>query len=289
MAPQPEESLEAIYEWVKDWDQVWAGIYSWWKYVDKNKISIPKVCDANLHNMTKESVMQQNEMILAAIAIADLHWPEGQRRFHINDVFEGYQEWVEERACLEAERLAKALSVHTWGQTARDEGQDHVPEDTEGYMARGGAHTAGGGSGSTSKGKGKHEEDQLADNVNDDKGNGEGEAPVNEPQASLPIDELQVKPQVEVKSFFVTVTGLLDEPGDVEVSGQSNTPSVAEIPEVEYPHEQSTVNIIECLRVLEARAEDEEFELEQVYWLLEMLTRWVTHQIETAQARWEEL
>ncbi|KIN93085.1 hypothetical protein M404DRAFT_36407 [Pisolithus tinctorius Marx 270] len=78
MVPQPEESLEAIYEWAADWDQTWAGIYSWWKYVDENKISIPKVRDTNLRDMTEESVMEQNEVIPAVIAIADLRWPEGQ-------------------------------------------------------------------------------------------------------------------------------------------------------------------------------------------------------------------
>ncbi|KIO06291.1 hypothetical protein M404DRAFT_24569 [Pisolithus tinctorius Marx 270] len=149
MAPQPKESLEAIYEWVGDWDQTWAGIYLWWKYIDENKISIPKVCDANLHDMTEESLMEQNE---------------------------DYQEQVKERAHLEAERLAKAPSVHTWGQTARDEGQDHVPEDTEGDTARGGTHSAGGGCGSAIKGKGKQqatsEEDELANNIDDNKGNG---------------------------------------------------------------------------------------------------------------------
>ncbi|KIO13855.1 hypothetical protein M404DRAFT_18118 [Pisolithus tinctorius Marx 270] len=102
--------------------------------------------------------------------------------------------------------------------------------------------------------------------------------PADEPQASLPIDE----PQVEIKPFFVTATGLLNEPGDVKVSAQSNSPSVAETLEVKSPHEQSTTNFIEHLQVLKARAKDEEFELEQVYQLLEMLARWVTHRIETA-------
>ncbi|KAI5988309.1 hypothetical protein F5J12DRAFT_786884 [Pisolithus orientalis] len=117
--PQPEESLEAIYEWAEDWDQTWAGIYSWWKYVHENKISILKVCNANLCDMTKESAIWQNEVIPAAIAIVDLQWPEGQCRFNINDLFKDYQEWVEERVWMEAKRLAKAPSMHTWGQAAR--------------------------------------------------------------------------------------------------------------------------------------------------------------------------
>ncbi|KIN98240.1 hypothetical protein M404DRAFT_31600 [Pisolithus tinctorius Marx 270] len=100
-----------------------------------------------------------------------------------------------------------------------------------------------------------------------------------------PVDE----PQTEFEPFFAIVTGLLNEPGGVEESVQSNTPSGTEIPEVENPCEQSTASFVECLRVLEARAEDEEFELEQIYWLLEMLARRVTHRIETVRARWEEL
>ncbi|KIO11047.1 hypothetical protein M404DRAFT_20576 [Pisolithus tinctorius Marx 270] len=421
-APQPEESLEAIYEWVADWDQTWAGIYSWWKYVDENEISILKVRDANLRDMTEESAMEQNKVIPAVIAIADLRWPEGQRRFHIDDVFEDYQERVEERARLEAERLAKAPSMRTRGQAARGEGQDHAPEDTEGNPSRGAARSTGGGSGSASKGKGKQkatsEEDELADDVDDE---GEGEpgpsakrprvAGDNEPcetcaQANLrcvgepessckqcqkakrkcsrsrgvgrkrknsgtigeagpshkrvrsimtskaalaepatgPAKKLTLKiparkrqpdptpthspspqptpsphdppptprlffhgatptpgpsfkpspvpvdgPQVELEPFFATATSLLDEPGDVEAMAQSDTPSAAEIPEVEYPCERSTANIVERLRVLEARAEDEEFELEQVYRLLGMLARRVTYRIETVWARREEL
>ncbi|KAI6003172.1 hypothetical protein F5J12DRAFT_893808 [Pisolithus orientalis] len=102
--------------------------------------------------------------------------------------------------------------------------------------------------------------------------------PVNDPHMSLPINELQV----EIEPFFVTATSLLDEPGGVEVMAQSDTPLAAEILEVEYPCKQSTVNFIEHLRVLKARAKDEEFKLE-------MLARWVTHWIKTVQARWEEL
>ncbi|KAI6025597.1 hypothetical protein F5J12DRAFT_889477 [Pisolithus orientalis] len=390
-----------------------AGIYLWWKYIDENKISILKVHDANLCNMTKEFAIQQNEAIPGAIAI-------------------DYHEQVEERAQMEAERLAKAPSMHTWGQVARGEGQDHAPEDTKGNLSRGAAHSTGEGSGSVSKGKGKQKatskEDELADDINDDKGDGKpgpptkgphaagdnepcktcaqanlmcvgepeasckqcrkakckcscsqgvgrkrknsstiGEAGpshkrvklfmtlklapsepmtkpvkkltlkilarkwqpdltptcspspdpapslcdpsptphlffhratptprpapkpspvlVDDPHASLPIDELQV----EIKPFIATATSLLDKPGDVEVMAQSDTPSAMEIPEVEYPHKQSTANIVEHLQVLEARAKDEEFKLEQVYQLLEMLARQVTHWIETAWARWEEL
>ncbi|KAI6002586.1 hypothetical protein F5J12DRAFT_893993 [Pisolithus orientalis] len=333
-----------------------AGIYLWWKYVDKNKISILKVCDANLHDRTEESTIWQNEVIPVVIAIVDRWWPEGQCRFKIDDLVEDYQEQVEERVWLEAERLAKASSMHTQGQAARGESQDHAPEDTEVNPSRGATCLTGEGSGSMSKGKGKQKatskEDKLADNVNDDEGNGkpgpsakgphtagdnepcktcaqEGEmqvltlsrhrekdpapsphnpsptphpffcratpmpgpsfkpspVPVDIPQVSLLIDELQVK----IEPFFATMTSLLDKPGDVEVTAQSDTPSAAEIPEVKHPHERLTVNIIEHLQVLEVRAKDEEFELEQVYQLLEMLVRQVIHQIETAHARQVEL
>ncbi|KIN99103.1 hypothetical protein M404DRAFT_30722 [Pisolithus tinctorius Marx 270] len=429
MAPQPKESLEAIYMWVGDWVQTWAGIYSWWKYINENKLSIPKVHDTNLHDMTGESAIQQNKVILVVIAIADLCWPEGQRRFHINDVFEDYQEWVEERACLEAERLAKAPSVHTQGQTARDKGQDHTPEDTEGHPSRGAAHSTGGGSGSTSKGKGKQkatsEEDELADK-GDGKGEGEpgpsakgphmagdnepcemcaqvnltcvrepelsckwcqkakclclcscgvgrkqknsgtiGEAGLSHKQvksittskvalaepATGPAKKLTLKilahkwqpdptptcspfpqltpsphdplptphlffhratptpgpltlpdprpsnlltlpfdePQIEFEPFSAIETSLLNEPGGTKELVRDNTPSGTEIPEVEIPHEQTTASFVEHLRVLKVRAKDKEFELEQIYWLLEMLARQVTYWIETVQARQEEL
>ncbi|KAI5995788.1 hypothetical protein F5J12DRAFT_896421 [Pisolithus orientalis] len=287
--PWPEESLEVIYEWVEDWDQTWAGIYLWWKYVDENKISILKVHDTNLHNMTKESVIQQNKVIPTAIAIADLQWPEGQCRFNINDLFGDYQEWVEERAWLEAERLAKAPSMGTQGQAERGEGQDCAPDDTEGCLSRGAACLIGGGSGSVSKGKGKQkatsEEDKLADDVDNDEGDGEGKAPVNEPPLTLPFNELQIR----FEPFSATATGLLNEPGGVEEAVQSATPLVTKILEVENPHEWLTASFVKHLQVLEVRAEGEEFELEQVYQLLEMLARQVTHQIETAWARWEEL
>ncbi|KIO01572.1 hypothetical protein M404DRAFT_28598 [Pisolithus tinctorius Marx 270] len=232
MALQPKESLEVIYEWVGDWDQMWAGIYLWWKYIDENKISILKVCDANLCDMTKETAMQQNKVILVVIAIADLHQPEGQQRFHIDDVCEDYLEWVKERVHLEAERLAKALATPMPGPLFK------------------------------------------------------ASSPlINEPQVSLPINKLPI----ETKPFFATATGLLNEPGDIKVPVQGDAPSVAETLEVESQCEWLTAHFIKCLQVLKARAKDEEFELEQVYQLLEMLARQVTHQIKTVWARWEEL
>ncbi|KAI5982897.1 hypothetical protein F5J12DRAFT_899937 [Pisolithus orientalis] len=186
--PQPEESLEVIYKWVEDWDQTWAGIYLWWKYIDENKISILKVCDTNLHDMTEESVIWQNKAIPGVITIVDLQWPEGQHRFNIDDLFEDYQEWVEERAQMEAERLAKAPSMCTWGQAARGEGQDCAPEDTKGNPSRGAACLTGEGSGSASKGKGKQkatsEEDELADDVNNDEGDSKPGPPTKGPHTA---------------------------------------------------------------------------------------------------------
>ncbi|KAI5994941.1 hypothetical protein F5J12DRAFT_896642 [Pisolithus orientalis] len=340
--------------------------------------------------MVEESVIQQNKAIPVAIAIVDLWWPEGQHRFNINDLFEDYWEWVEERAWMEAKRLAKEPSMCTWGQAARGEGQDCAPEDAKGNPSRGAAHLTGEGSGSVSKGKGEQKatskEDELADNIDNDEGNGEpgpstkgpctagdnepcktcaqanlmcvgepevsckqcrkakckclhsqgigrkqknsgtvGEAglshkqvksfmtlklapaesvtepvkkltlkilaqkqqpdltptcsplpdpapslhnpsptphlffcrasptprpspkpspvPVNDPHASLPMNKLQVK----IEPFFVTATSSLDDPGDVKVTAQSDTPSAVEIPEVKYPCEWSTANIVEHL------------------------------------------
>ncbi|KAI5986268.1 hypothetical protein F5J12DRAFT_898791 [Pisolithus orientalis] len=246
--------------------------------------------------LSKQLAFKDDIMVTGAIAITDLQQPKGQRWFDVKDLFEDYQERVKERAQLEAKRLAQEPMAHTWGQ------------------AEGGV-----GPGNVSKGKGKekatNKEDELADNVDDDENEGEeltlsphdplptpclffcratpkprpsfkASSPlVNKPQLSPPSKELQVK----FKPFFATVTSLLNESGDVKVPVQSDTPLVAETPEVINPNEWSTANFIEHLQVLEARAKDEEFELEQVYWLLEMLVRQVTHWIESAWARWEEL
>ncbi|KIO02720.1 hypothetical protein M404DRAFT_27629 [Pisolithus tinctorius Marx 270] len=211
-----------------------------------------------------------------------------------------------------------------------------MPEDTEGHPSRGAAHLTGEGSGNMSKGKGKQkatsEEDELADDVDNDEGNGKGELGpsakgphaaggdepcktcaqanlvcIGEPESSckqcqkakrkaiptpgpstlptLPFD----KPQIEFKPFSMIATSLLNEPGDTKEPVWDDTPLGAEILEVEILCEWSTASFVEHLQVLEARAEDEEFELEQVYQLLEMLVRWVTYQIETVQARQEEL
>ncbi|KAI5997272.1 hypothetical protein F5J12DRAFT_895917 [Pisolithus orientalis] len=267
--PQPKESLEAIYEWVEDWDQTWAGIYSWWKYIDENKISILKVCNANLHDLTKESAIWQNEAIPVAIAIVDLWQPEGQHRFNINNLFKDYQEQVEERAQMEAERSAKAPSMCTQGQAERGEGQDHAPEDTKGNLSRGAAHSTGEGSGSASKGKGKQKatskEDKLADNIDDDEGDGDPGPSTKGP-----------------------CTAGDNEP--CKTCAQANLTCIRE-PEASCKWCRKAKH--KCLHSQgvgrKVRAKDEEFELEQVYWLLEMLVRQVTHRIETAWARWEEL
>ncbi|KIN99494.1 hypothetical protein M404DRAFT_30365 [Pisolithus tinctorius Marx 270] len=300
-APWPKESFEVIYKWVEDWDQTW--------YINENKISIPKVRNANLCDMTKESVIQQNKVIPVAIAIVDLWQPEGQHRFNIDNLFEDYQEWATSK---------------------EDELVDDVDDDEGDGEGKPGPFVKGpcrAGENEPCKTRAQANlapakkltlkilaEKQQPDPTPTRSPSPEptpsphdpspaphlffrratptpgpsfkpSPVPVNDPQMSLPIDE----PQGEIKPFFATATSLLDEPGDVEVTAQSDIPSVSEILEVKYPHMQSTVNIVKHLRVLEARAKDEEFELEQVYQMLEMLARWVTHQIETVQARWEEL
>ncbi|KAI5998927.1 hypothetical protein F5J12DRAFT_895326 [Pisolithus orientalis] len=109
--PQPEERLETIYVWVEDWDKTWASICLWWKYIDNNGISVPKVCNECMHNYTGESVMCQSLLVLGAIAITNLRCPVEQRQIHINDIFEDYQERVELRVQLKAERLTREPSM----------------------------------------------------------------------------------------------------------------------------------------------------------------------------------
>ncbi|KAI5994594.1 hypothetical protein F5J12DRAFT_785778 [Pisolithus orientalis] len=111
MVPQPEESLDMIYMWVEDWDKTWAGIHSWWKYIDDNRITVLKVHDECMHNYTEESVMCQNILVLGAIAIADLWHPVEQRQIHIDDIFKDYQERIELRVQLKVERLTREPSM----------------------------------------------------------------------------------------------------------------------------------------------------------------------------------
>ncbi|KIO10276.1 hypothetical protein M404DRAFT_21248 [Pisolithus tinctorius Marx 270] len=363
-APQPEESFEAIYKWVEDWDQTWAGIYLWWKYIDENKISIPKVHNTNLCDMTEESVIWQNEVILAVIVIADLRQPEGQCRFNVDDLFEDYQEWVEERTQLEAKRLAKALSMHTRAkQHKATSEEDELVDNGEGEPGPSAKGPRRAGENEPCKTcaqanlvcirepessckwcqKAKHKCSCSCGVGRKNSGTVGGAGPSHKQVKSItsskqpdltptcsplpeltpsphnpspaphlffhgatpmpgpsfkpspfPVDNPQMpllinKPQGKIEPFFATATSLLDEPGDVEVMAQSDTPSVSEFPEVKYPHEWLTANIVEHLQVLEVRAEDEEFKLEQVYQMLEMLARQVTHWIETVWARWEEL
>ncbi|KAI6003261.1 hypothetical protein F5J12DRAFT_783687 [Pisolithus orientalis] len=92
VVPQPEESLETIYVWVEDWDKTRASIWSWWRYINDNGISVPKVHNKCMCDYTEESVMCQNFLVLGAIAIADLWHPVEQRQIHISDIFKDYQE-----------------------------------------------------------------------------------------------------------------------------------------------------------------------------------------------------
>ncbi|KIN95178.1 hypothetical protein M404DRAFT_34365 [Pisolithus tinctorius Marx 270] len=311
MAPQPKESLEAIYEWVGDWDQTWAGIYSWWKYIDENKLSIPKVHDTNLRDMTEESAIWQNEVIPVAIAIADLQQPEGQRRFNIDDLFEDYQEWAtseedkladdvdDDEGNGEGEPGPSAKGPRVAGEnepceTCAQVNLTCVREPESSWRKQKNSSTVGEAGPSHKQVKPimtmeappaepatgpakkltlkilaqKQQPDptptcsplpQLTPSPHDPSPTPclffhratptprpsfkPSPAPVDEPGVSLPINKLQV----ESKPFFVTVTGLLEEPGDVEVLAWSDTPLATEIPEVEYPCEWSTANIVERL------------------------------------------
>ncbi|KIN99888.1 hypothetical protein M404DRAFT_29937 [Pisolithus tinctorius Marx 270] len=153
--PQPEERLETIYAWVEDWDKTWASIHSWWKYVNDNGISMLKVRDECMRDYTEESAMCQSLLVLGAIAIADLRRPVEQRWIHIDDIFADYQERVELRAQLEAERLTREPSMHTRRQAAMTigEGQGCAPSDTE-----------------AGKGKGKEKATDEVDELENDEG-----------------------------------------------------------------------------------------------------------------------
>ncbi|KAI6140756.1 hypothetical protein BKA82DRAFT_35101 [Pisolithus tinctorius] len=156
VAPQPEESLDMIYAWVEDWDKTWAIIRSWWQYVNDNGITVLKVHDECMREYTEESVMCQNLLVPGAIAIADLQCPVEQRCIHIDDIFEDYQERVELRAQLKAERLTRELSMHTHRQAATmiGEGQGCTPSNTEaGESSRGTGQPVRQQTDSTGKGK----------------------------------------------------------------------------------------------------------------------------------------
>ncbi|KAI5991755.1 hypothetical protein F5J12DRAFT_786298 [Pisolithus orientalis] len=174
VVPQPEESLETIYAWVEDWDKTWASICSWWRYINDNGISISKVHNECMHDYTKESAMCQNLLVLGAIAIADLQHPVEQRWIHINDIFEDYQERVELRVQLEAERLTRepSMCMHRQAAMAIGEGQGCMPSNTgAGESLRG---TGGQGRqqmDSTGKGKGKEKATDEVDELGNDKGN----------------------------------------------------------------------------------------------------------------------
>ncbi|KIN96986.1 hypothetical protein M404DRAFT_32710 [Pisolithus tinctorius Marx 270] len=177
-APQPEERLETIYVWVEDWDKTWASICSWWKYVDDNGISVLKVHDECMHNYTKESVMCQSLLVLGAIAIADFHHPVEQRQIHIDDIFEDYQERVELRVQLKAERLTREPSMLMCRQAAmvEGEGQGHAPSNTEaGESSSGTGQQVRQQTEGTGKGKGKEKATDEVDELEND----EGEHPPN--------------------------------------------------------------------------------------------------------------
>ncbi|KAI6030674.1 hypothetical protein F5J12DRAFT_779769 [Pisolithus orientalis] len=313
--PQPEESLETVYVWVEDWDKTWvtkpstvASIHSWWRYVNDNGISIPKVCDKCMHDYTKESVMCQNLLVLGAIAIADLWCPVEQRWIYIN-IFEDYQERVELRAQLEAERLTREPSTCMCRQAAMaiGEGQGCAPSDTgAGESLRGTGGQVRQHTDSTGKGKGK---EKAMDKVNELE-NDEGDHPPNPdpskagapaPYANLPCRECTKgylgscasdagRPSRSAASHITQCkntgsgetaagpshkqtkpTGLLDNPTapDVSVQDLSKVPPVKETLLVTNLGDMTTHEALaECIQLLENRADDEEFELTQIHQML---------------------
>ncbi|KIN97690.1 hypothetical protein M404DRAFT_32039 [Pisolithus tinctorius Marx 270] len=156
MVPQPEERLETIYGWVEDWDKTWTSIHSWWKYIDDNGITIPKVHNECMHDYTEESVMCQNLLVLGAIAIVDLRCPVEQRRVHIDDIFKDYQErqWQQVKVKAVHPVTLKQGGLRGWGGAGR-----RVRRQTD----------------STGKGKGK---EKATDEV-DELENNEGDCPPN--------------------------------------------------------------------------------------------------------------
>ncbi|KAI6006571.1 hypothetical protein F5J12DRAFT_782836 [Pisolithus orientalis] len=197
VVPQPEESLGTIYAWVEDWDKTWASIHSWWRYVNDNGISILKVHDKCMCNYTEESAMCQNLLVLGAIAIADLQCPVEQRWIHIDDIFEDYQERVELRVQLEAERLTREPSMHMHRQAAMviGEGQGCMPSDTgAGESSRETGGQVRQQMDSTGKGKGKEKATDEVDKLENDEGN----CPPNPDPLKLALQHL--KPTFHVGS-----------------------------------------------------------------------------------------
>ncbi|KAI6035021.1 hypothetical protein F5J12DRAFT_778606 [Pisolithus orientalis] len=255
VAPQPEESLETIYVWVEDWDKT--------------------------RNFCTE--------VLGAIAITDLQHPVEQRQIHINDIFEDYQERVELRVQLEAERLTREPSMCMCRQatTAIGEGQGCMPSNTgAGESSRGTGGQVRQQMDSTGKGKGK---EKATDEVNKLENN-EGNCPPNPdplktgtpaPKANLPCWECakhknagsgetaagpshkQTKP-----------TGLLDDPPTPNISAQdlSKVPPVEETLLVTNLGDTTMHEALaECIQLLENRADDKEFELTQIHQMLGLL------------------
>ncbi|KIN94078.1 hypothetical protein M404DRAFT_35415 [Pisolithus tinctorius Marx 270] len=124
-APQPEERLETIYVWVEDWDKTWTSIRSWWKYVDDNGITVPKVRDECMCDYTEESAMCQNLLVPGAIAIADLRHPVEQRQVHIDDIFEDYQERQRQQVKVKAARPA------TLKQGSKGKGKEKATDEVD--------------------------------------------------------------------------------------------------------------------------------------------------------------
>ncbi|KIO02722.1 hypothetical protein M404DRAFT_27638 [Pisolithus tinctorius Marx 270] len=334
--PQPEERLEMIYVWVEDWDKTWTGIRSWWKYVDDNGITVPKVRDECMCDYTEESAMCQNLLVPGAIAIADLRRPVEQRRVHIDDIFEDYQERVELRAQLKVERLTREPSVRTRRQsaTATGEGQgckgkgkekatDEVDEleNDEGdcppnpdpsntgapakrkcsRSLRVGRKCKNAGSGETAAGPSHKRVKSVTVTTGtpvltglklriparkppprqNSKPPPEHPTPRASPSLSsdMPPPPLTPPPMDNLGDLgdgglFGRPMGLLDDPPAPIISAQdkSEGPPVEETLQVANPSESTMCETLaERVRLLEGRADDEEFELTQIHQMLGLL------------------
>ncbi|KIO11361.1 hypothetical protein M404DRAFT_20807 [Pisolithus tinctorius Marx 270] len=92
--------------------------------------------------------------------------------------------------------------------------------------------------------------------------------------------------------LFGRPTGLLDDPPTpiVSMQDESEGPPVEETPQVANPSESTTCETLaECIRLLEGRADDEEFELTQIHQMLGLLATRVERQISAVQGQREEL
>ncbi|KAI5993792.1 hypothetical protein F5J12DRAFT_785921 [Pisolithus orientalis] len=314
MVPQPEERLEMIYAWVEDWDKIWTGIHSWWKYIDNNGITIPKVCNKCMHDYTKESAMCQNLL-------------SGEGRV--------------ERAARGGEVDKGTFYAHTQSgsnnnSTGKGKGKEKATdkvdelENNEGNRppnpdpSKTGApapECKNAGSGGTAAGL-SHKRTksvtvmmmtetlvttglklQIPARKPPPRQNSELTPVHPTPRASPPLLSDMPPPPLTLPpmdnpgdlgdcGLFGRPTGLLDNPPTPVVSTQdkSEGPPVEETPQIANPSELTThETLAECIQLLEGRADDEEFELTQIHQMLGLLVMQVERQIGAVQGRCEEL